>query len=120
MNDKSEIDEIAARMGESIKHLRELAPHVGASRQVKEFASDQRKNLLAATQAQYISKGESVAAAEILARSNPVYLTKLTALEESYKQAETVLAEWQATLARFDACRSLLAMSRESMRLLEG
>lgn len=120
MSDESEIKSIQEKMQESLVKLRELAPHVGAARQIKEFASDQRKNLLAAIQADYIGKGESVAAAEILARSNPVYIRRLLDLQESHKNAEVTLAEWQYTLVRLDAARSMLAMSRETLRTLDG
>src|SRR4030095_11371972 len=118
--DSSNIEIIQRRVKESTKRLHELSPHVGAARQVKEFSSDQRKNALAGEQVRYIQRGESLGAAESLARTSPVYLEKLKALEESYKQAETVIAEWQATMATFEAARSLLAMSRETMRTLEG
>jgi hypothetical protein len=118
--DNTEIGRIQRRIKDATTKLHELAPHVGSARQVREFSSDQRKNALAAEQIKYIQRGESVAAAENLARSNPVYLEKFKKLEEDYKQAETVIAEWQATMATFEAARSLLAMSRETMRTLEG
>lgn len=118
--DSNNIERIQKRLKETADKLVLLAPHVGSARQVKEFSSDQRKNALAAEQVRYIQRGESLGAAESLARTSPVYLEKLKALEESYKQAEQVIADWTATMAMLDAARSLLAMSRETMRTLEG
>jgi hypothetical protein len=120
MIDDKEIRDIQEKMQECIKTMRTLAPMVGAARQVKEFSSDQRKNALAAEQVRFIQRGESVAASETLARSSPVYVTQFKDLERSYADACATIAEWEATFARFEACRSMLAMSRETLRTLEG
>jgi len=118
--DASVIEGIERRLKEATNKLHELAPLKGAALQIKEFASDQRKNALASEVVRYIARGESVAAAESLGRSSPVYLERLKALEASYKEAEATIAEWQAWMATFEAARSLLAMSRETLRTLEG
>jgi hypothetical protein len=120
MHDNEEIKAIQKRMTECIATMRKLAPLVGAARQVKEFSSDQRKNALAGAQIVFIQRGESVAASETLARSSPTYLEKFKSLEKMYSDACGTIAEWDATFARFEACRSMLAMSRETMRTLEG
>jgi hypothetical protein len=120
MHDDREIRDIQAKMQDSIREMRKLAPLVGMARQVKEFSGDQRKNALAAAQIIFIQRGESVAASETLARSSPPYLEKLKALEQAYSSACGTIAEWEAVFARFEACRSMLAMSRETMRTLEG
>jgi hypothetical protein len=87
------------------------------ARQVKEFSSDQRKNALAAEQVKYITRGESVSASETLARSNPAYIERFKALEKDYADACGTIAEWEATFARYEACRSMLAMARETLGL---
>jgi hypothetical protein len=107
-------------MQDSLKLIRKLAPVVGAARQVKEFSADQRKNALAAEQIKFIQRGESVSASENLARSAPAYLERFKALEKMYADACATIAEWEAVFARLDACRSMLAMSRETLRTLEG
>jgi|SRR5215472_10527044 len=112
MSDDKEVKEIQQKMQECIVGMRRLAPLVGVARQVKEFSSDQRKNALAAEQIKFIQRGESVAASEGLARSSPVFLEKFKALETAYAEACGTIAEWEATFARFDACRSMLAMIR--------
>jgi hypothetical protein len=120
MHDDQEIRGLQKKMQECITRMRQLAAMVGCARQVKEFSGDQRKNALAAEQVRFIQRGESVAAAENLARSSPVYLERFKDLEKSYADACATIAEWDATFARFEACRSMLAMSRETLRTLEG
>jgi hypothetical protein len=118
--DHSEAYKLEKNLKEAAKRLQKLAPLVGAARQIKEFASDQRKNILAATQMQFIQRGESVAGAEVCARSNPIYLEKMAALQRDFADAESTIAQWQADFAYYESCRSLMAMQRETMRTLEG
>ena len=112
-----EIKRIEKRMQDCITQLRTIAPMVGVARQVKEFSSDQRKNALAAEQVKFIQRGESVAASETLARSSPVYLEKIKDLERSYADACSTIAGWEAIMARFEGCRSLLSMARATLGL---
>jgi uncharacterized protein (DUF1330 family) len=120
MHDDKEVKDIQEKMQDCIRRMAQLAPMVGAARQIKEFSSDQRKNILAAEQVRFIQRGESVAAAENLARSDPAYVTRFKDLEKQYADACATIAEYEAVFARFEACRSMLAMTRESMRILQG
>jgi hypothetical protein len=117
MIEDEQIRDIEEKMAECIKTMRGMTALVGAARQVKEFSSDQRKNALAAEQIKYITRGESVAASETLARSNPAYIERFKGLEKSYADACGTIAEWEATFARYEACRSMLAMARETLGL---
>ncbi len=117
MIEDEDIREIERKMQECIARMRSLTAIIGAARQVKEFSSDQRKNALAAEQVRFIQRGESVAAAENLARSSPVYLERFKQLEKDYADACKNLAEWEAVFARFEACRSMLAMARQTLGL---
>lgn len=117
MIEDDEIRDIQKKMQECIAQMRRMSPLVGAARQVREFSPDQRKNALAAEQVKYIQRGESVAASETLARSNPIYLERFKALEKSYADACGTIAEWEATFARYEACRSMLAMARQTLGL---
>lgn len=117
MIDDDEIKNIERRMQECIARMRTLAPLVGAARQIKEFSSDQRKNILAGEQVRFIQRGESVAASETLARSSFVYLENLKSLERNYATACGTIAEWEAVFARFEGCRSMLAMARQTLGL---
>jgi hypothetical protein len=117
MIDDEEIREIEKKMQGCIVRIHSLTAQIGAARQIKEFSSDQRKNALAAIQMTYISRGDSVAASEISARANPLYLEKLRTLETSYAEACADIAEWDAVFARLEACRSLLSMAKETLKL---
>lgn len=117
MIEDDDIREIEKKMQECIARMRSMSGIVGVARQVKEFSSDQRKNALASEQVRFIQRGESVAAAENLARSSPVYLEKFKQLEKSYADACGTIAEWEATFARFEGCRSMLAMARSTLGL---
>ena len=120
MNDHSVTGEIEQKLRLAVKKLHELAPALGAARQVREFSSDQRKNALAQEQMQFIKRGESVAGSEALARSSPVYLLKIKELGEAYAEAEAIIASFAAWMAAYEANRSLLAMTRETLKTLEG
>lgn len=117
MIDDDEIRSIEEKMQDCIGQLRKSAPNVGAARQVKEFSSDQRKNALAAEQVKFIQRGESVTGSETLARNSPVYLEKLSQLGIDYSNACAVIAQWEATMARLEGCRSMLAMARQTLGL---
>lgn len=115
MIDDKDIKDIQRKMQQCITDLRRLAPLVGAARQVKEFSSDQRKNALASEQIKFIQRGESVAAAENLARSSPAYLARFKELETAYASACGTIAEWEAVFARLEAARSIHAMLKEML-----
>jgi hypothetical protein len=112
MTDDTEIREIQKKMQDCLIRMRALAPLVGSARQIKEFSSDQRKNALAGELVNALKRGEGVSAAENLARSSPTYITTFKDLERSYADACATIAEWEAVFARFEACRSMLAMQR--------
>lgn len=117
MIEDEEIKAIEKKMTDCVAAMRVMSPAVGAARQIKEFSGDQRKNALASEQVRFIQRGESVAAAENLARSSPVYLERFKQLEKDYANACATIAEWEAVFARFEACRSMLAMARQTLGL---
>ncbi len=116
MSDFSDSNEIAARMQSATGTLHKLAPNVGAARQCREYDSDRRKRLLAKYVAPLLKTGESATAAEHLARSNVSYGEELEKLAEQYASAEKIIAQNQAELCSFEAARSLLSFSRETLR----
>lgn len=118
--DFSEHQKLAARLIKATQRLGELAPQVGGAKAVKEFASDQRKNLLARYMVKHLKGGESAAAAECYARADEGFGRDLGALMEGFEAAEKVIATYNAEDAAFNATRSLLSMQREVMRNLEG
>lgn len=120
MSDYSESEQIANRMKSSTRKLHELASQVGSARQIKEFNSDQRKMALSVEVVKALKNGETATAAEHWARASTLYQGKMEVLAKQYEAAEGVIAQWQAEQASFEASRSLLSFSKESMRNLEG
>jgi hypothetical protein len=113
------INQIEERLKSTTKKLHQLAPLCGSAEQVIEFNSDQRKNILAGEAKRYIERGEGAANSENLARSSPIYLEKIKALETAFSEAQRVKYEWKATMCSFEAARSLLARQRETMHTFQ-
>lgn len=120
MSDYSETEKIAARMKASTRKLHELATQVGIARQIREFNSDQRKNALSIEVVKALKEGQSAAAAEHVGRASKAYQERLESLAMQFADAESTIAAWQAEMASFEASRSLLSFSKESMRNLDG
>lgn len=116
--DASEVAKIEARLRAAANKLNELVNDVAKARQVKEFASDRRKTLLAHHMTQFLRSSQGVAAAEAFARDEQVYIDSFAGLEAQYLAAEQAIAQWQATMCVFEASRSLLSHSRETLRQL--
>jgi len=118
--DYSETEQIAKRMKASTRKLHELATQVGTARQIREFSGDQRKAALAIEVVKALKEGESATAAEHIGRASQAYGQRLEVLAKQYEAAESTIAQWQAEMASFEAARSLLSFSKESLRQLEG
>ena len=120
MNDNHDISQVEARLKDATRRLHQLAPQVGAAKQIRQFDTDRRKNLLAKYVVIALKEGHSATAAEAYGRSDPSYQTELEGLSKQYEGAEKTIAEWDSEFASFEAARSLLSMAKESMRVLEG
>src|SRR6266496_1912620 len=94
--DHSEVSKIEWRLKSCSKRLHDLAPMVGAAKQVREFNTDRRKNLLARHSIKPLKSGASYAAAETEGRADPVYVVELEKLAEQYEEAEKTIATWDA------------------------
>jgi len=110
---------VEKRLKEATQQLHGLVDGVALARQVKEFSSDQRKALLARYMAPLLDN-RAQGTAEALARASDEYKSELEKLERQYQHAEHLIAKWQATFASFEAARSLLSMSKETMKTLQG
>ncbi len=120
MTDNHDISEVEQRLRSCSKRLHQLSASVGASKQIRQYDTDRRKNLLAKYVVRALKEGHSATAAEAYGRSDEAYQTELEGLSKQYEGAERTIAEWDAEIASHDAARSLLAMNRESMRILQG
>ncbi len=109
------------RLRAAANKLHELVPAVAKARQIKEFAGDRRKMLLASYVAPLLIDGKTgVAAAEHIARANLEYQLEFKTHSQHYEDACATIAEWEATQATYDAARSLLSFSKEHLRTMEG
>ena len=120
MNDHTQSLEIAGRLRDAVQALHNLADKVGEARQVREFASERRKNLLAKFLTTYLNLDQSYSKAESLARVHPDYLEGLRELEEQQLIAEKLIAKYDAEKCRYEAARSLLSFSRTVADNLQG
>ncbi len=120
MTDNHDISAVETRLKDATRRLHQLSASVGASKQIRQYDTDRRKNLLAKYVVRALKEGHSATAAEAYGRSDEAYQTELEGLSKQYEGAERVIAEWDSEMCSFDAARSLLAMNRESMRVLQG
>ena len=118
-HDHTQSLEIAARLRDAVQSLHDMAESVGTARQVKEFAAERRKNLLA----RYIAKTLSnipMSTREVIARNDSDYLKEFEEQAEQSKNAEQAIAKFQAEQCRYEAARSLLSFSRIAFDVLQG
>ena len=117
-SDHSESVEIEKRLMQAAKKLQQLAPLLGMAKTVKEYNSDQKKNALSRLVVRFLKAGESVSSAEHQARALPEFEAKMEELQSALENAEKTIADYAGTEAAWNTCRSLLAMSRETIRQL--
>ena len=120
MNDNRDIAEVEQRLKSCSLNLHRLAPQVGAAKQIRQYDTDRRKNLLAKYVVRSLKAGESATAAEAYGRADGAYQAELEALSKQYEGAERTIAEWDSEQASFEAARSLLSMAKETLKTLEG
>jgi hypothetical protein len=129
--DNDEINVVKRRLEEARNTLHRLAPLVGAAKQVREYDSDRRKNLLAKyammalTNARKVRENSglitaplrSVASAEMEARANQSFQEEIEGLAAQREASEKTIAQWDAAFASYEAARSLLSMEKETLRI---
>lgn len=120
MNDHTQSVAIAEELREAVDMLQNLSEKVGEARQVKEFSSERRKNILAKHMAPYLAQGDSVAKAEYFARTSEHFLADMEKLERDHLLAESAIASFDVAKCRYEARRSLLSHSRHIQDELQG
>jgi len=108
--------QLESRMVAAVEELQKLSSAVAMSRQIKEFASDLRKNLLAKYVVKYLADNTATAA-ESKARADEQYVDELESLMTQYRTAEKHLANWDAIHCKFEAARSALSLARTQIQL---
>lgn len=118
--DFTDTHKMAERLTDATRKLQQMSDDVGHARQVKEFVSDLKKNLLAKYVVRALKAGESATAAEAIGRADTEFQRELEALAAQAEASEKVIAKWQATQCTFDAARSLLSFSKAALQELNG
>ena len=115
MIDGHDIQEIEKRLEAAVNDLSKRVNAIAQARQVKEFNSEMRKNLLASFKVKHAEDNDSDAGQETLARADAEYQQGLELLKADYQKAEKHIAAWDAAYCKFDAARSLLSMARAQL-----
>lgn len=114
--DSNEIMELSHRLDAVVTELDRMVNAVATARQVREYNSELRKNLLARYTARLLHEN-SATAAETLARANCDYQSDMEQLKVVYETAERHLARWDVLFAKLEASRSALSLAKEQMKL---
>lgn len=117
--DTKQVYDTERKISETVSAISALVPAYANARQIIDYDADRRKQLLARWARNAISadKGLSAAMADTLARAHPSYDESLALLANDLTSAYEVQARWQSLMARLDAARSILALTRETMKL---
>jgi hypothetical protein len=116
--DDSTAKQFQKRLALASQEINQLAPMFGLAKQVIDYDSDRRKNLLAKYARQHIQAGESATAADLLARSDPEYVAALDIQAEELRTAYATTGKWDALHVRWETGRSLLALTREQLKTM--
>lgn len=102
-------------MVEQCDALESLSEAVAKARQVLDYASDRKKNALAAAVCQESDKDKSVSAtmAEFRARCNKGYESRMLQLTQESLAAETTVAQWEVRKLRWQTAQSLLSVQKQ-------
>jgi len=120
MPDHKDTLAVAARLKAASKKLHDMADDVGMATQVREFISEDRKNLLSRYMKPWLMEDMASSKAEAMARTNEDFLKEYEALKQKFQDMEQLLTRWKAENASYDAARSLLSLAKETFRQLDG
>ena len=120
MTDHNDIAVIQKRLENAVREIRNMTMSVGHAKQVRDYDSDRRKNILAAATVPFLKAGHSAASAEMEARAFLAASKGLDELAQQREDAEKTIAKMEAAYATFEAARSLLSLAKESLRTLDG
>ena len=120
MNDHTQSLAIASELREAVQMLQDLSELAGEAKQVLEFSSDRRKNILAKHMAPYLLQNDSVAKAEYFARTSEHFVSDMEHLESEVEDAHKMIYRYDAAKCLFEARRSLLSHSRHIQDELQG
>ena len=119
MSDHSEIEVIQKRLENAVREIRNMTMAVGHAKQVRDYDSDRRKNILAAATVPFLKAGHSAASAEMEARAFLAASSGLDELAAQREDAEKTIARWDAAFCTYEAARSLLSMAKETLSTIQ-
>lgn len=118
MTDDSTILQAQQQMQKAALALAQMSDDLADAKQIKEFNHDRHKRALSMVVTEFLSLGESAAAAEHHARASTSYGTQLHDLGEQYRSAMRVIEKADALRVIFESSRSLLSVERAKLGLL--
>lgn len=110
--DYSTVEAVSARLIETADELSGMTEAVATARQIREFSGDRRKRALCLPMREFIVTGESAAAAETKARASAIYGEELDRQAQQLRDAELVIAGYEACRVRWESARSCLSALR--------
>jgi hypothetical protein len=116
--DYGDIASLQQRISECSDALSEMAIDLGKAKHCLEFSSDMRKRALARAMQPALAGGDAVSKAEAEGRASPGYEREIAILDRQHEAAEIVVAQWEAKRCCWETARSLLSMSKETIRQL--
>jgi len=116
--DWSEAASLQQKMAETVEAINRMAGDVGMAKHILEYDPDMRKKALGRAMAAPMAGGASAAKAEAEARASDAYAREMAVLAKSHLAAEQTVMEYEALRLMWDSARSLLAMQRETAKML--
>lgn len=116
--DAHDLIELEQRMTKGAENISHYEDAVAQSKQIVEFVSEEKKNLLAKFSSVYVRSGQSAAAADTLARSDENYLKEYNELKDRFARAQKHIAHWDALHCIYEAARSAFSASKSMMNIL--
>ena len=114
--DKNDILKFTEVIYDTNKRLRKMVPEIAFAKTIIDMASDRRKKLLAECIMKPLKDGMKGATAEHIARATHEYAEGFKEQEEQLKSAYEIDFDWRRLNSKLDSTRSLLAVSRETLR----
>ncbi len=118
ISDWQDVTDLQRRMTEAVDSINAMAGDVGMAKHVIEYDSDRRKKALSRAMLPALMGGDSAAKAEATARASELYSRELEVLGKEHVIAMQTVSEFEALKLLWQTAQSLLAMQRESAKLL--
>jgi hypothetical protein len=116
--DWSDAAALQQKLAEACEEIGAMAADTGMAKHVLEYDGDRRKRALARAMAPALAGGDSGVKADAEARASEPYHKEMQQLGKEHVAAEQQVMAHEAAKLRWETCRSLLSMMRESIKQL--